>query len=78
MLKLLKYYLVLPSISGLAANSALNAVENKIPDVSSLVKKQITIQRLVKLKIKLMIIIMANILLLQNLILLQQMFLKQD
>ena len=40
-----------PSISGLATNSALTAVENKIPDVSSLVKPQITIQRLVKSKI---------------------------
>ena len=29
------------TISGLATNSALTAVENKIPDVSSLVKKQI-------------------------------------
>ena len=29
----------IPSISGLATNSALAAVENKIPDVSSLVKK---------------------------------------
>ena len=29
----------IPSISGLATNSALNAVENKIPDVNSLVKK---------------------------------------
>ena len=29
----------IPSISGLATNSALTAVENKIPDVSSLVKK---------------------------------------
>ena len=28
-----------PSISGLATSSALTAVENKIPDVSSLVKK---------------------------------------
>ena len=27
------------SISGLATTSALNAVENKIPDISSLVKK---------------------------------------
>ena len=34
-------YLVnkIPSISGLATNAALAAVENKIPDVSSLVKK---------------------------------------
>ena len=29
----------MPSISGLATNSALTAVENKIPNVSSLVKK---------------------------------------
>ena len=29
----------MPSISGLATNSALTAVENKIPNVRSLVKK---------------------------------------
>ena len=29
----------MPGISGLATNSALTAVENKIPNVSSLVKK---------------------------------------
>ena len=29
----------IPSITGLATNSALTAIENKIPDVSSLVKK---------------------------------------
>ena len=29
----------IPSISGLATNAALPGVENKIPDVSSLVKK---------------------------------------
>ena len=58
-----------PSISVLDTNSALTAVENKIPDVSSLVKTQITIHRLVKLKIKLIITIMTNILLLHNLIL---------
>ena len=29
----------MPSITGLGTNSALTAVENKIPDVSSLVKK---------------------------------------
>ena len=32
-------YKKIPSISGLATNSALTAVENNIPDVSSLVKK---------------------------------------
>ena len=31
----------IPSITGLATNSALNAVDNKIPDGGSLVKKQI-------------------------------------
>ena len=30
----------MPSISGLATYSALTAVENKIPNVSSLVKKK--------------------------------------
>ena len=34
----------IPSVSGLATNSALNAVENKIPDIS-LVKKQIMIEK---------------------------------
>ena len=31
----------IPSISYLATNSALTSVENKIPDVSSFVKRQI-------------------------------------
>ena len=65
----------IPSISRLATNAALTDVENK-KDKDR--KGQITIQRLVKLKIKLMITIMANTLLLQNLILWQQIFLKQD
>ena len=41
----------LPIITGLATNSALTAVENKIHDVSGVVKKkkQIIIQKLVKL-----------------------------
>ena len=57
-----------PSISGLATNFALTAVENKIPDVSNIVKKknQIMTQKLVKKKRKSLIIIMINILLLQN------------
>ena len=59
-------------INGLATNSAANAIENKIPDVSSLVKKHITIQRLVKLKRKLLIRSMTDILLLQKSISLQQ------
>ena len=46
----------------------MTAVENKILDVISLVKKQIMMQKLVTLKRKLLIIIMINVLLLQNLI----------
>ena len=56
------------SITGLATNSALSAVENKIPDASGLIKKKIIIQQLVTSKRKLVIIIMTNTLLLQNLI----------
>ena len=35
----------IPSINGIATNSALTAVENKIPDLSNLDKKQIMIQK---------------------------------
>ena len=48
----------MPSITGLATNSALAAVENKKPDVSSLVKK--TDYNTIRLTI----IIMTNTLLL--------------
>ena len=58
----------MPSFSGLGTTAALTAVENKIPDVSNLVKKLTITQKSVKLKIKLLIIIMMNILLLQNFI----------
>ena len=58
----------IPSISGLVTNSKLTVVENKISNVSNLVIKQIITQKLVKLKIKLVIIIMMNTSLLQNLI----------
>ena len=61
-----------PTIIGLATTSALTAVENKISDVSSLVKKIIIIiiirQELVKLKRNFLIMIMINTLLPQNLI----------
>ena len=59
-----------PTIIGLATTSALTAVENKISDVRSLVKKIIIIirQELVKLKRNFLIMIMINILLPQNLI----------
>ena len=64
----------IPSITNLAT------VENKIPDVSNLVEKKLTItQKLVKLKIKLLLVmIMINKLLLKNLISQQQKILLQD
>ena len=72
----------IPSSSGLATNAALTAVENEICNISSFVKKkkkkQIATQKLVKLKINLLIIIMIDILLLQNSISLQQKILMQD
>ena len=59
----------IPSITGLATNSALTAVENKIPDVISLVKKTDYDTKISEIKKKgLVIIIMTNTLLLQNLI----------
>ena len=42
----------IPSITGLATTSALTTVENKIPSISNLVKKQIMIQKLLKLKME--------------------------
>ena len=64
----------IPSISGLATNSALTAVENKMLDVSSsLVKKTGYNTKLLKLKRKLPIITLTNTLLLQSLISLKQM-----
>ena len=58
----------IPSISGLVAISALNAVENKILSFSNLVKKTDQTQRLVNLKKNLLVIIMINMLQFQNLI----------
>ena len=55
-----------PSISGLSTNAALTVVENKIPSIRSL-KKQIITQKLLKLKINWLILIMTSILLLQAL-----------
>ena len=68
----------IPIISSLAVNVALTAVENKIPNISSLVKKtqennnnnkSIILQKSLKLKRNVLIIIMINILQLQILIL---------
>ena len=47
------------NISGLAANSALNTIENKISDVSCLAKKHV-IKKLVKLKRNVLIKIMID------------------
>ena len=59
----------LPNINILATNIALIPVKNKIPNVSKLVKKLTITQKLVKLKIKLLpIMIMINVSLLDNLI----------
>ena len=59
----------IPDVSSLATKTALTAVENKIPSVSSLFEKQMMIQKLLKLKRNLLVIIMKNILLVQSLIL---------
>ena len=55
--------------------SNLTAVQNKISDASSLVKKK---KKLVKMKRNLLIMIRINILLFQNLISLRKKFLMQD
>ena len=46
----------IPDITNLATTATLTAVENKIPNVSNLVKKLTIIQKLMKLKIKLLLI----------------------
>ena len=56
----------IPDISNLATKKALTTVENKIRNVSNL--KQIMTQKLLILKINLIIIIMRNILIIQSLI----------
>ena len=59
----------IPDVSSLATKTALTAVENEIPSVSSLVKKPTRTQKLLKLKIILLIIITTSILLLHSLML---------
>ena len=59
------------SISGLAKIAALTAIENKIPNISSLVKKKIIIDyntKISELEKNLLIIILTSILILQSLI----------
>ena len=55
----------IPDVGNLARQTAITTLENKIPDIS---KKQTITQKLLKLKIKLIIIIITNILLIQSLI----------
>ena len=68
----------IPSITGLATNSELTAVENEILDVSSLVKKTDYNAKISDIEKKITDIIMTNTLLLQNLILWQQALLMKD
>ena len=56
----------IPSITGLATNPAITAVENKTPNVSNLVTKADYDTKISNYDKKLLIIIMTNILLLQN------------
>ena len=68
----------IPSICSLVTTSALTAVENKISNVSNLVKKTDYDTKISKIRRKLLIMIIINILLPQNSISLQQKFLLQD
>ena len=66
-------YLILLANLATTTTTALTAVENKIPNVHSLVKKVTITHKLVELKIKsLLIVVMINILLLKNSISSQQ------
>ena len=67
--KLIELEIKIPDVSSSGTKNSLTAVENKIPGVSRLVKKQIITQKSASLKKNLLIIIMTNILLLQSLIL---------
>ena len=51
----------LANIAKLATTTSLTPVENKIPNVSNLVKKMTIIQKLLKLKRKLLIMMMINV-----------------
>ena len=53
----------IPSISGLATSSVLTTVENKVPHVSKLVKRQIRLQKCQTLKINMLLqLITINVL----------------
>ena len=57
----------IPDISNLATKTPLTPIENEIPSVSNLLKVIMT-QKLLVLKVNLIIMIMINILMLQSLI----------
>ena len=59
----------MPDVNNLATKTALTTVENKIPSVSSLVKKTDYDTKISEIEKSLPIIIMINIWQLQNLIL---------
>ena len=58
----------IPDITKLATTTALTAVENKIPNVSNIIKKTDFNTKINEIEKKLLIMIMVNILLLTNLI----------
>ena len=58
----------MPSIRGLATNSALTSVEDKIPNINSLVKKTDYDTKISEIETNSLIIIMIKMLLLPNLI----------
>ena len=69
MLKLTEVKSKIPSITLLATTTILTAVENKIPNVGNLVRKLTIIQKLMKLKIEILqIMITKDMLLFKNLI----------
>ena len=58
----------IPNVINLATTTALTAVENKIPNVSNLVQKLNILQKLMKLKIKVLLIMIVINILINNLI----------
>ena len=61
--KIIEIECEIPSISGLAANTSLTTVENKAPNISNLVKKQIIMQKYQVLNLYiLLLVIIINLL----------------
>ena len=69
---------LIPNITNLVTTAAFTTVENKIPNVSHLVKKTNYNTKISEIEKKLVLIIMINVLLRQSLISLQKKFLMQD